>query len=143
MSRARLLVVGMHLHRERLLSVEELEQQRKLMLRMVAAEECRAVLRHQFVQCLAGERSIGDDALVDAVVDDFPALGVGVGVADRFAEIGSRGGGRPRRTLGESVEMEAWREATYFFIDIHGEWQVRRAARVVRGTRPNYDRVDR
>ena len=66
----------MHLHGERLLGVEKFEQQRKLRLRMVPAEERCAVLRDQLVQRLAGERAVGDDALIGAVVDDFPAFGV-------------------------------------------------------------------
>ena len=53
---------------------------------MVAAEQIGAMFGHQLVQRAAGERAVGDDALVHAVVDDFPALGVAVAVADGLAE---------------------------------------------------------
>ena len=85
----------MDLHGERELRIEEFEQERKLRLRMVAAEEFGAVFGDQFVQRAAGERAVGDDALVRAVVDDFPALGVAVAVADGLAEHGAQAAAAP------------------------------------------------
>ena len=78
----------MHLHGERSLAIEKLEQQRELRLRVMPAEQRRAVLGHKLVQRRAGERPVGDDALVGAVIDNFPTLGVVVAVADRLAELG-------------------------------------------------------
>ncbi len=62
---------------------------------MVPPEELQAMLGDQLVQRRAGERAVGDDALVRAVVDDFPALGVAVGLADRLAEHGAQAAAAP------------------------------------------------
>src|SRR3954447_15885969 len=79
----------MHLHRQSLRAIEEFEQQRELIARVMAAKNLLAVLRHKLVQCFAGQWSIGDGALVGAVVDDFPTFGVVLAFTDWFAEIGS------------------------------------------------------
>ena len=105
LSLRRLLVVRMHLHGERLLTIEEFEQQRKLRLRIVPAEEGGAVLRYQLVQRRAGERPVGDDALVVAVIDDFPTLRVVIAVADRLAQVRCPAAGRPTSTRAGSVEI--------------------------------------
>ena len=73
---------------------------------MVPAEERRAVLRHQFVQRFAGERPVGDDALIGAVVDDFPTLGVAVAVADGLAEHGAQAAAAPDVLFEKRLEAE-------------------------------------
>ena len=80
----------MHLHGERLLAIEKLEQQRKLSLRIVPAEECCAIVRDELMQRLAGERPFGDDALIGAVIDDFPAFGVVLAIANWLAKLGAQ-----------------------------------------------------
>ena len=108
----RLLVVRMHLHGERLLAIEKLEQQRKLPLRMVPAEERRAILRHQLVQRLAGERPIDDDALIVAVIDDFPAFGAALQVADRLAQLGAQPPAAPQ-ILAQNRPKSKWRKCRH------------------------------
>ena len=90
----RLRVVRMHLHGERLLAIEKFEQQRKLALRVMPSEERRAVLNYEIVQSCPGERPVGDDALIGAVIDDLPTFGVVIAVAERLAEL-RPSGGRP------------------------------------------------
>lgn len=98
-------VVRMDLNGERELRIQEFEQERELRLRMVAAEERWAVIGDQFVQRAAGERAVGDDTLIRAVVDDFPALGVAVAVADGLAEHSAQAAAAP------DVFLEKWLKA--------------------------------
>jgi hypothetical protein len=48
------------------------------------------------MQRFAGEWSIGDCALISAVVDYFPTFCVVLAVTDRFAEIGSEAAAAPQ-----------------------------------------------
>jgi hypothetical protein len=86
----------MNLHRQSLMAVEKFEKQRKLVARVMAAEKRGACLRHEFVQCFAGEWPIGDRALIGAVVDNLPTFRVVLAVTDRFAEIGSEAAAAPQ-----------------------------------------------
>ena len=72
----------------------------------MAAEDCAAFLRHELVQCFAGEWSIGDRALIGAVVDDFPTFGVVRAVADRFAEVGSESAAAPQVFSQDRIESK-------------------------------------
>ena len=74
----------MHLHGERFFAIEKLEQQRKSRLRMMAAEQFLAAIGPQFAQRGSGQRSVGDAALIVAAIDQFPAFGVIVPLADGF-----------------------------------------------------------
>jgi hypothetical protein len=56
---------------------------------MVAAEEFATMLGHKRVQRFACELSINDNALIFAMVDDFPTFGVMRAGADWFVEFGS------------------------------------------------------
>ena len=40
----------------------------------------------QLVERFAGEWAVGDDALIGAMVDDFPTFGVAFAVADGFSQ---------------------------------------------------------
>ena len=104
-----LLVVRVDLHRQRFLAVEKFQKQRKLIARIMAAEDCAAFLRHELVQCFARERSIGDRALIGAVVDDLPAFGVVLAGADRFAEVGSEPAAAPQIFSQDRIESK-WRK---------------------------------
>jgi len=73
------------------MAVEEFEKQRKLVARVMAAEDwARPSCVTKLVQRFAGEWSIGDCALIGAMVDYFPTFRVVLDVTDRFAEIGSK-----------------------------------------------------
>jgi hypothetical protein len=54
---------------------------------MMATEEVRPVTRDQLVQRDAGQRSIGNDTLVRTMVNDLPALGVMIAVADTLSQL--------------------------------------------------------
>jgi hypothetical protein len=82
-----LRIVGMHLDGEGLLTVKEFEQQRELGLRMMPAEQFATVSYDQLVKRCAAKRPTGHKALIVAMINDFPAFGITVGVAERFAEL--------------------------------------------------------
>lgn len=79
-------VVGMDLDGQHAIAVEELQQQRKLWLWIVAAKQIPPPRRHKFPQGDASQRPESDDALILAVIDDFPALRVIVAFTDRLAQ---------------------------------------------------------
>jgi hypothetical protein len=101
-----LFVIGMNLDGEGLVGVEEFEEERKLGLRVMAAKELGAVLGHYFVERFAGEWTGFDDALIGAVVDDFPTFGVVVGGADRFRKQCAQAAAAPEVLLQNRVEAE-------------------------------------
>ena len=128
-----LRVVRMDLHGEGQLGVEEFQQQRELRLRMMPTQERRAEFGHELVQRFAGERSVGDDALVRAVVDDFPALGVAVAVAERLSQDGAQAAAAPNVLFEKRLKSE-WFEQRHVVNhrDSRPRWQGRSdAARVV------------
>ncbi len=102
----RLPVVGVDLHRQRLMTVEEFQKQGKLVARMVTAEKCAAMLRHELVQRFAGEWSARDCALIGAMVHDFPALGVARSISDRLAEVDSEPTAAPHVLSQDRIESK-------------------------------------
>ena len=109
-----LLVVGMHLHRERAVAVEEFQQQRKLPYRVVPAKQFRPVLDDQLVQRQTARRTGGHNTLVVAMVDHFPTLGVVVPLAKRFAQHGLQPSPAPQ------VAAEQGLESQWIVADGHG-----------------------
>ena len=101
-----LFVVGMDLNRERLGGVEELHQERKTRLRMVAAEKFRPALANQFAQRRAGQRPLVDDALVRAVIADFPTLGIIVARAERLSQAGFQAAVPPQIAADEQAKTK-------------------------------------
>ena len=99
-----LRIVRVDLHGERLLTIEKLEQQRKLRPRIVPAEKRRACLRHELMERLAGERPIGHDALVGAVIDDLPTFGSARRIADRLTQFGAQPAAAPQVLANNRLE---------------------------------------
>ena len=66
----------MDLKRQAICGVEELQQEWKTGLRMVATEQLRPARRDQLAQRHAGQRTDGDHALLIRTIDDLPAFGV-------------------------------------------------------------------
>lgn len=71
-----LLVVGVHLEREPIVGIEELDEQWKLCEVCVVSEKFAGVLPQEFGEGEAGQRSGGNLAGAVCVVGDFPAFGV-------------------------------------------------------------------
>ena len=94
----------MNLNGKNLVAVKKFQQQRKLWPRMVTAENCRAPLDDEGMQCHTGERAFCDDALIVAVVDDLPAFGVVVAVLDGLAKLGAEAAAAP------DLFPQDWRE---------------------------------
>ena len=71
----------MHLHGKAIAGIEEFAKQRETRagLRVARSENFGPVVGPKFVQRLAAEQSVGDDALCFLAVDHFP------GLADRLA----------------------------------------------------------
>ena len=69
----------MDLKREPLASVEQFDEEWKAVAPAIGAEQLRAVLLDELVECLAGRGAVGDDGLGVGAVADFPSF------ADAFA----------------------------------------------------------
>ena len=76
----------MNLDRERQTGVEEFYQKRKIRLAVAASQKIRTALTNQFAQGRAGQRPLVDNALIRAMVADFPTLGIIVAGTDRFSQ---------------------------------------------------------
>lgn len=78
----------MHLDREIVAGVEDLDEDRKArVLSIAAAKNFLSVVGPKFVQAFAGERSVFDDRLFLLAVDDFPGLAVGIGFVGKLAAV--------------------------------------------------------
>jgi hypothetical protein len=99
-----LLVVGVNLNGERLIAVKEFEQQWKLGLRMVTTKKIIATPYHEFVQFRAGQWAVGDDALIVSMVHDFPAFGIIITGADRFAQRRAQSSSAPQVLSQDGLE---------------------------------------
>ena len=89
-------VVGVDLHAELAIGVEKLQQQRKSIAGRRVAVELARQLFVQTAQRPTGERPGGDDALIVAMVDHLPALGIVVSRANRLAEHRSQAAPSPQ-----------------------------------------------
>jgi hypothetical protein len=83
-----LRVVRVNLDGKRAIAIEELQQQRKVLVSCMPAHKLRAIPLHQLGERSTGKRSSSDDALISVVVDNFPTLGIVVAIADRLAQHG-------------------------------------------------------
>ena len=84
------------------------------------------------MQRFAGERTLGDDALIGAVVDDFPAFGVTVAVADGLAQHGAQAAAAPDVLFEKRSESKWFEQHTCsLIIVIRGRVARCGAARVV------------
>ena len=78
----------MHLDREVVARVEDLDEDRKAwVLRVAAAENFFAVVGPKFVQTFAGEGSAFNDRLLLLTVDDFPCLAIGIGFIGKLTAV--------------------------------------------------------
>ena len=77
-----------------------------MVARMMAAEKRRAILRYELVQRFVGEWSVGDRALIGAVVNDLPTFGVVRAVADRLTELGSEAAATPQIFSQDRIESK-------------------------------------
>ena len=76
----------MHLDRQYTVAIEIFQQQRKPLFQPARTDQLLPVLRQQCRECHPIVRTAVNDALVVAVIDDFPRFGVVRTVADRFAQ---------------------------------------------------------
>ena len=119
-----LFVVGMDLNRERLSGVEELDQEGKTRLRVVAAEKFRTAPANQFAQGRTGQRPLVDDALIRAVIADFPTLGIIVARADRLSQAGFQAAVPPEIATHEQTKTKRIKRDHRLFLDGVGSTQV-------------------
>lgn len=101
-----LLVVRVNLNRERLLGIEELQQQGKPVQRMMASKQLRPSSTDQFVESRACQGTELDDALGIAMIDQFPAFGVVVAVADGLAKQGFEPATPPQGLLQDGLKTQ-------------------------------------
>jgi len=78
----------MHLDREVVARVEDLDEDRKArVLRVAVAENFLAVVGPKFVQAFADEGSAFNDRLLLLTVDDFPCLAIGIGFVRKLTAV--------------------------------------------------------
>jgi hypothetical protein len=96
----------MNLNGKLRVGIEQLEEERKTWLRMMPAEESCSFCANQFRERFAGERAVTDDALIFAVIDDLPTLGIVAMRADGLAEDLFESAAAPEVTTKEGLETE-------------------------------------
>ena len=94
----------MNLDGKRLVSVQKLEQQRELPLRMVPAEQFQAVVRDQLAELHSAQLAERNHALIRAMVDDFPTFRVILACADRLVQNRSQPAATPKITTEQRLE---------------------------------------
>jgi len=78
----------MHLDREIVAGIEDLDEDRKArVLRVAAAENFLAVMGPKFVQAFAGKGAGFDDGLFLLAVDNFPGLAIGMSLVRKLSAV--------------------------------------------------------
>ena len=101
--------------------VKKLYQERKMRLRMVAAEKFRTALANQFPQCRTGQRPLIDDALVQIAIADFPAFGIIIARAKRLSQACFQATAPPKITPYEQAKTK-WIKRDHRAVFFLPEW---------------------